>query len=336
MTTDRTMLETTRSQLGQILQQIDRHLAMPGPPAVAPAPIVLVRTQSVGDIPLERVGSYIDLIGTKGTPDLWSPDTGVLSPTGVVEACKELDFADERPTVILNFEGALWEALESDDEEHAQTVFGSIGRTAQSLRIHGFNRIGFYGLPRLRFWQGKPKKPYPGDSLLITRWEQRVMDIMDVLCPSFYDWVDDDMLAQRFSVNAAQEQRAAWHRWQADVIRHAGEKPVIPLVCARYVFRGKQSDGAAGRYIDGDEFFVDQVAIARSHGVKQFALWDGEDDWRIDQFARLPKSHQDWSIAQNYVKAAQPESVIPADLTRAHRAKTTEYANLIIERVRHG
>ena len=229
----------------------------------------------------------------------WDPQslqTNRADPQAIINRWRRFFPPDTTAYLQLDYEYEFLEALRSDPSsdrfqdmlEHLCQVFDEVKAAFPN------SKLTYYGLPHFSKFikdnQGEQLAVWPianeeERAVELARFEaiRPLLDRLDWFVPNLYDWKRNTTQAEKYGPETVERDFS----WRTDVVRLTKEyvlasarpdRPVIPMVCVWYVFRGKETGPDRGLLIPMDEFIHDQVMPAIEGGADGIAFWNHDEN----------------------------------------------------------
>lgn len=227
----------------------------------------------------------------------WDPQslqTNRADPQVIISRWRRFFPPDTTAYLQLDYEYEFLEALRSDPSsdrfqdmlEHLCEVFDEVKAAFPN------SKLTYYGLPHFSKFikdnQGEQLAVWPTANeeeraVELARFEgiRPLLDRLDWFAPNLYDWKRNTTQAEKYGPETVVRDFS----WRTDVVRLTKDyvlasarpdRPVIPMVCVSYVFRGKETGPDRGLLIPMDEFIHDQVTPAIEGGADGIAFWNND------------------------------------------------------------
>ena len=230
------------------------------------------------------------------TWDRQSLETNRADPEAVIRHFRRQFPPDTTAFLQLDYEYEFLDALKSDPGSarfrdmvvHLCEVFDRVKAAFPQ------SKLTYYGLPHI----AKYIKDNQGAQLAVwatataeeravemARFEaiRPLLDRLDWFVPNLYDWSRNSTRVEKWGPESIERDL----RWRTDLVRLTKEyvlesdrpdRPVIPMVCVYYVFRGSNTGADRGLLIPIEEFIQDQVEPAIAGGADGIAFWNNDEN----------------------------------------------------------
>ena len=230
------------------------------------------------------------------TWDQQSLQSDRADPKAVIDRWRRMFPSDTTAFLQLDYEGEFLEAMRSDpSSERFQDMLSHLCEVFDEVKAaFPRSRLTFYGLPniskfikdddgrQLAVWATANERERAVEMARFTAMRP-LLDRLDWFVPNLYDWTRNATQAEKYGPETVDRDIL----WRTDLVRitkdyvlasDRPDRPVIPMVCVYYVFRGEQTGMDRGMLIPIDEFMHDQVMPAIEGGADGLAFWNNDEN----------------------------------------------------------